>query len=176
MLFFTVQSVTQADRISRLVVFALIHEYRAACVVSENLVRQVQAGSDEREAVFQPQAALNVELQVRQRVDIAARAFRSQPARVARQLVAVSIDARSVVSQPDADRNAALVVSRADVPVIRRLALQRRMIRASRECRTGSNPPSRNSPECREPRADREARSAAADRRPRSRRDGRCRR
>src|SRR5262252_9267241 len=63
----------EAEGVGRFVVFALDHELRAALIETENLIRQVQAVGDEMQPVRQPDATLDIQLQMGVKVLIAER-------------------------------------------------------------------------------------------------------
>ena len=63
--------VLQATGVGRVVELTLVHEVRAACVVAEDLIGQVEARGECRQTLVEAVAELRIQLEVRQGVHVA---------------------------------------------------------------------------------------------------------
>ena len=112
----------------RPIVFALDHVLRAAIVEAEDLVIDIEAIHDKAQAMCQSYAALYVDLEVGIEIVISKRP--SDPSvHAVRELIGSDICA--VVREAKANRDTAAIVRWTDVPRIRRVAQQPRMIGAA---------------------------------------------
>src|SRR5258708_3014706 len=100
--------------------FALDHELRAAVVETEDLVVDVEPVDDKTQAPAHFDATLSIELQV---------GIEEVVAEWTRSAIPVANDIGSVIGKPHADRDAAAIIGRADVPGVRRVAHEPGMIR-----------------------------------------------
>src|SRR6267378_2827066 len=102
-----------------LVEFALEHVLRASVVKTEDLVVDVEPIHDETEAMSELDATLRIKLQVGVEVIVA-------------EWTGRAISIASVIGELNANRHAAAIVGGADVPGVRRVAHEPRMIGATK--------------------------------------------
>src|SRR5260370_16120453 len=127
----------QSDCDGRVVELALIRIDRASSIEPENLVGQVETGSNEFQLPIHPVAALNVDLGVSVEVLISQGTLDAHdgiivPGGISRIMtVLVGVDVGGVVTYRKTPGEAGLVVCEADVPGVGGLSLQRRMIDSS---------------------------------------------
>src|ERR1017187_155405 len=118
---------------------------RTALVEAENFVAEVQPVSHDAEALVQPVATLNVILRVCVKVLISVGALKPSDGIVRSAIVhpEIRVDAGVVVTHGETHREARLVIRESEVPIVRSLAWQGRMIgparseerRVGKECR-----------------------------------------
>ncbi len=116
------------------VIFTLNHVLTAAVVEAEDLVVGVEDVGDEREAVMQPEASLQVDLQVWIEVSIAVWTVETAGSRggaTGAILILVAINVGGVVRETGAEGKRPHIVCGADVPSVGSGAQQARMIRAT---------------------------------------------
>src|SRR6202040_4311429 len=115
-----------AGRNGRVIVLALDGIYPAALVEAKNLVAEIQAVSHHAQALSDPIAALHIKLCVSIEIDVASRALQTKnrivEAYARRSRIVVRVDVGVIVADAKAHRKAGLVVSKAKIPCVRRLA------------------------------------------------------